>query len=210
MLLGFCNQFDVIVVIKFMNKIIALFAGSKSEDRYREILAPHVKLLYQQAYHFTLNVADAEDLLQDVLLETYRKREILFAVENVGAWLSRCLYHRFVDRYRRQKRQPSFDNIDEMLDQSGLARQGEMEMRYQHEQLLKAMQTLKPKHRAVVSLHDQLGFTLPELESIMDIPLGTLKSHLHRARSTLKKSMDFEPNKQAFGKAKAKEASHEL
>jgi RNA polymerase sigma-70 factor (ECF subfamily) len=173
-----------------MNKIINLFAGPGDQDRFRATLAPHVQLLYQQAYRFTLNTADAEDLLQDVLLETFRKREVLYAVENAGAWLSRCLYHRFVDRYRRQKRQPQFDDIDTLLDHSGLATQGEMETQLVYREMLSALQELSPKYRAVVSLHDQLGFTLPELESIMDIPLGTLKSHLHRARKALKKAMD--------------------
>lgn len=175
-----------------MNKIISLFGGPGQQDQFRTVLAPHVQLLYQQAYRFTLNTADAEDLLQDVLLETYRKREVLYAVDNAGAWLSRCLYHRFVDRYRRQRRQPQFDDIDSLLDHAGLASQGEMETQLVYQQMMKALQALSPKYRAVVSLHDQMGFTLPELESIMDIPLGTLKSHLHRARKALKKAMDGE------------------
>lgn len=177
-----------------MNKIISLFSGRDGADTFEGKLAPHVKALYRQAWQYTGNAHDAEDLLQDLLLELYGKQAQMAASENLPAWLNRCLYHRFVDRHRRRLRTPHFEDFVEENHVGQYARPDDAETACLHGEVLRAMDELKPVQRAVVSLHDISGFTLPEIADITDVPLGTLKSHLHRARKRLKSMLELQPS----------------
>lgn len=172
--------------------------GKRTVDTtFTALIAPHMNALYAQAYHFVGNAADAEDLLQDLLLELYSKPTSLASIEHLKAWLLRCLYHRFIDRYRKLQRTPEHEALtveadSHMEEQS----QGESSVLliapndpvndYLHGQVLKALQRLSPEQRAVISLHDIAGYTLVEIEQMMIMPVGTLKSHLHRGRKALK------------------------
>ena len=71
---------------------------------FEELLAPHLRKLYRLAYRFTGQVADAEDLLQDVLVKLYERRDELSSIEDLGPWSSRVLYNRFVDKQRQYAR----------------------------------------------------------------------------------------------------------
>jgi RNA polymerase sigma-70 factor (ECF subfamily) len=176
-----------------MNNIISLFARAGGDDSFESLLAPHIKDLYQRAYHLTGSESDAEDLLQDLLLELYGKQEAMRSAENLGGWLYRCLYHRFVDGHRRAQRR---SHVEEQLEEGhelGAAQPDCAETDYLHQQVLRGMGSLTAVQRAVISLHDIKGHSLPELVPILELPLGTLKSHLHRARKRLKNSLELQP-----------------
>ncbi len=175
-----------------MNNIISLFSRANKTQPFEHLVAPHVSGLYRQAYQYTGNASDADDLLQDVLLELFNKQEQMAQANNLPAWLNRCLFHRFVDRCRSQKRAPECDNIDD-INISDDRRSMEPEQYCLNRQIIAGLQRLNPIQRAVVSLHDIGGFSLPELADIVDMPLGTLKSHLHRARKQLKKNLQLQP-----------------
>lgn len=175
-----------------MNNIISLFSRVNKTQPFEHLLAPHISSLYKQAYQYTGNANDADDLLQDVLLELFNKQEQMSQADNLPAWLNRCLYHRFVDRCRRKNRAPEHEDID-ALPIRDEQRSNEPEQFCVNKQIIAGLQSLNPVQRAVVSLHDISGFTLPELASIVDMPLGTLKSHLHRARKQLKKNLQLQP-----------------
>ncbi len=146
-------------------------------------MSPHLSTLYKQAYQYVGNASDAEDLLQDLLVHLYSQQGSLTQVDNLPAWLNRCLYHRFIDKHRKLKRAPEFQEYEEnTLIGSNTAG----ESSYYHRQILQCMSHLSRDQRAVVSMHDIEGYTLPELSNMMDIPVGTLKSHLHRGRRKLK------------------------
>ncbi len=178
-----------------MNNIISLFSRESSKAPFEAVLSPHIEFLYQQAYHYTGTVADAEDLLQDLLVELFTKQDKMQSSSNLGAWLNRCLYNRFVDRYRQTKRFAAHQDIDEPNVAVQLrtrdSQQPESECYYQ--QIREGLNQLNSVQHAVVSLHDICGFSLPELVGITDMPLGTLKSHLHRARKQLKKNLNLQP-----------------
>jgi RNA polymerase sigma factor (sigma-70 family) len=173
-------------------------AASKFED----LLRPHVEHLYRLAWRFTGNVADAEDLVQDVLLKLYPRTRQLSAIERLRPWLVRVLYHHYVDSVRLKARSPSVgpapsseedgDPLDELPSvQDGPEEHAERGER--HQQILQALDQLNPDQRAVVSMHDIEGYSLEELETILETPLGTLKSRLHRARSRLRELLVMEP-----------------
>lgn len=179
-----------------MSKLIALFRR-RGVDDFENRVAPHIERLYRLAYRFCGAVQPAEDLVQDLLLKLYLKRRELAAVENLSPWLSRALYNHFIDVTRREQRSPLHDAQDEatltsMPSQAATPEQ-EAENRSLHGQLLQAMEGLAPEQRALIGLHDIEGYTLQELEAMLETPIGTLKSRLHRGRKQLRDSLQMEP-----------------
>jgi RNA polymerase sigma-70 factor (ECF subfamily) len=173
-------------------------AASKFED----ILRPHVEYLYRLAWRFTGNKADAEDLVQEVLLKLYPRAQELFDIEQLRPWLARVLYHQYVDLVRRRARSPIADSSvgtegnDDPLDGLPTSEEGPEEHAERgqwHERILWALDQLNPDQRAVVAMHDIEGYSLEELETILETPIGTLKSRLHRARDRLRGLLAMEP-----------------
>jgi RNA polymerase sigma-70 factor (ECF subfamily) len=175
-----------------MKSILSIFQAPRSKPSFDTMLAPHLATLFKQAYRYVGNTFDAEDLLQDVLLECYQRRSKLDDVNNLGAWLNRCLYHRFIDFHRRQGRRPEMENVDNPELQPLLLGEQLDEQHYFEQQLVSGLDALSLHQKAVINLHDLCGFTLPEIEPIMGMPVGTLKSHLHRGRKRLKAHLQLE------------------
>ncbi len=174
-----------------MNNISSLFSRSQKRQPFEQFLAPHIRSLYHQSYRYMGNSSDADDLLQDLLLELFGKQEQMAAVDNMESWLNRCLYNSFIDRCRRSDRLPAMEDVDEFeLNDDNIA---SAEYYCLNQQVLRYLQRLSPIHRAVISLHDVDGYTLPELSTVLDMPVGTLKSHLHRARKKIKLYLQMQP-----------------
>jgi RNA polymerase sigma-70 factor (ECF subfamily) len=152
--------------------------------------------LYRAAYRWTGAVDRAEDLVQELLVRLYPKLDELRALDRVRPWALRVMYRIFVDQMRRERSSPvQFggdppDDGDEeegqdLIDPSaGPAELLEQELTQQR--VLAAWDRLGEEHRVVLSMHDIEDYSLPELAQIMDVPVGTLKSRLHRARAKLK------------------------
>jgi RNA polymerase sigma factor (sigma-70 family) len=173
-------------------------AASKFED----LLRPHVEYLHRLAFRFTGSVADAEDLVQDVLLKLYPRTQELTDIEQLRPWLARVLYHQYVDFVRQRARLPiaklttETEGDDDPLDTLPAIEDGpdELAERSQwRERILCALDRLNPEQRAVVTMHDVEGYSLEELEPILETPLGTLKSRVHRARHRLRSLLAKEP-----------------
>ncbi|VAW97857.1 hypothetical protein MNBD_GAMMA22-371 [hydrothermal vent metagenome] len=162
--------------------------------RFEALVRPHVKSLYQTAYRFCGNKADAEDLIQDLLLKLYPKYDELVNIENLKAWMSRILYHLYIDTIRQNDRRPDVAadiNPDDVLDEQNNHSTPESDL--SNSLILKniqdAMQGLNTDQKTIVVLHDFEEYTLPELAIMLDTPVGTLKSRLHRARMALRKKL---------------------
>lgn len=190
--------------------VIRLFRGSgnrkghhkgQSKDQFKQLLAPHIEVMYRMAYRWTQSQADAEDLVQDVLVRLATRLEEMQAINDLKPWLLKVLYHRFVDLYRSQKVSPlvGADTLSADYDPDSrsetptdpFANQPaptnnltQMELR---DALLHAIYQLEPDQTDVVLLHDLEGYTAVEVAEIMDTSVGTVKSRLHRAREKLKK-----------------------
>lgn len=164
--------------------------------QFERLLRPHVEFLYRLAWRFSGSVADAEDLVQDVLLKLYPRAAEMATIEQLRPWLARVLYRQYVDLVRRRARSPEEQAEPEALEAltapgdgpEGHAERGELRGR-----LLEALERLNPEQRAVVVMHEVEGYSLEELEPILEAPLGTLKSRLHRARQRLRELIGMEP-----------------
>jgi RNA polymerase sigma factor (sigma-70 family) len=178
------------------SKIIDLFRRKAEQNDFESLIMPHFDHLFRLAGRFTGNRSDAEDLVQELLLQLYPRRTKLSEVENLRPWLTRALYYRFVESKRRHSREPLYvrDNEDEeeLIDQqTSSSREVESELTMRH--LIEVMDGLNSDQRALVVLHDMEGYTLTELGVLLETPVGTLKSRLHRARSYLRKRLKMEP-----------------
>lgn len=168
------------------------FFQSSPEKRFSALIRPHLQRLYHQAYRLTNDQDNAEDLVQDLLLRLYEKKIDLKSIDKLANWLLRSLYHQFIDNYRKKSRLP-IDEREITSEEIIEGMQGAFDSPQQiHQQTLssqtlhKAVKQLNPEQQALISLHDIEGYSLPELSEILEQPLGTLKSRLHRARKTLR------------------------
>ncbi len=167
-------------------------------SRFEALLRPHLHSLFRAAFRFSGNVADAEDLVQDVLVKLYDKRQELDKVEKLQPWLMKVLFRTFVDRKRRRDRSPvsltalggrdGNENTDffEAVPSDRPGPAATVEAMFTNQRLHLALAALNEDQRTLCVLHDMEGYTLHELEDILDTPIGTLKSRLHRARARLR------------------------
>ncbi len=181
----------------WLNRMRMSGAGTGDAAEFERLLRPHVPALYRSAYRWTGAVDRAEDLVQQLLMRLFPRLAELRALEQVRPWALRVMYRIFVDDLRRMRASPVQFGAD-ASDAELAGAQDEawfdpgpqpaelVEQQLTQERLLRAWEQLGEEHRAVLSMHDIEDYTLPELAQIMDIPLGTLKSRLHRARARLR------------------------
>jgi len=164
-------------------------------DRFESIVRPHINSLYQIAYRFCGNQADSEDLIQDLLLKLYPKYDEMVKIENIKPWMSRVLYHLYIDKIRQNDRRPDIaaeidpDTVQDDFNNNLATPESELGNSLIQKNIYQAMQKLKTDQKALVVLHDIEEYTLPELSTMLDTPVGTLKSRLHRARASLRQSL---------------------
>lgn len=153
--------------------------------------------MYRLALRFTKSVPDAEDLLQDVLVSLFERREQLAEIGDLKTWLARVIHNRFIDQRRsflRRRLTAAFrpaDSGDEMsiLESIPSQEMGPEELATvagQLSQLDEALGRLNDEQRIVVLLHDAEGYSLEEVEQITGTAAGTVKSRLHRGRARLR------------------------
>ena len=158
--------------------------------------------LYGAAMRMTRNPTDAEDLVQETYLRAYRGFGGFEQGTNLKAWLYRILTNTYINEYRKKKRRPDESDIDDVEDLylyrrlGGLAgatagRSAEEELFEQitDSNIKEALETLPEQFRMAVLLADVEGFAYKEIAEILDIPIGTVMSRLHRGRKGLQKQL---------------------
>lgn len=167
-------------------------------DSFDQLLTAHLGEMFALAYRLSGSKETAEDLVQDMFLNLKLRDVDVAHVTNPRAWLAAVLYRQFVDHWRREQRSQLrlVADIGELGEQSVAATQGhfqeerldpaeQLRMTRKQQRVRKAVDRLDEKHRVLVVLHDFQGYTLGEIEDIMQVPVGTLKSRLSRAREKL-------------------------
>src|SRR5215217_4323345 len=156
----------------------------------------HADALYRLAYHLAGNADEAEDLTQEAYLRAYR-RFAGFRGGDVRAWLFTILRHVFLDECRRRRRIPVLESADDdgfartTLDARTSAPSAETEAlcRLPSDAVERAFAVLPPDWRLVVLLADVEELSYREIAEIMEIPLGTVMSRLHRAHKRLQQRL---------------------
>lgn len=175
--------------------------------------------LYAAAMRMTRNAADAEDLLQETYLRAYRGYQRFEAGTNLKAWMYRILTNTFINSYRAKKRQPEESDLDDVedlylyrhlggLDAARIGRSAEDELMdwFTDDEVKNAVEALPDQYRIAVLLADVEGFSYKEISEILDVPIGTVMSRLHRGRKTLQKKLyDYATGRGMTGSGKLRE-----
>ena len=156
--------------------------------------------LYSAALRMTRNPADAEDVVQETFLKAYRAYGSFQEGTNLKAWLYRILTNTYINRYRKAQRRPSEVELGELQDlylfrrlgeQSGASESAESEVleQFVDSDVIAALESLPDNFRMPVLLADVEGFAYKEIAEMLDIPIGTVMSRLHRGRKALQKKL---------------------
>lgn len=166
----------------------------KQEDFQEEII-PHLDAMYNFALRLTSDPNDAEDLVQDTIVKAFRFFSSYEKGTNAKAWLFRILKNSYINNYRKKSKQPSQVDYDEVssfyetiradrTDTSDL--EDRMFRELIDDDISDALEELPEDFRTVVLLCDVEGFTYEEIANMLDVPIGTIRSRLHRGRNLLK------------------------
>lgn len=165
----------------------------KHSATFEKLVQPHFDRLYRLAYRLTGRKAEAEDLFQELLIKAYGRLDDLVMIDKPGSWLSRVMYNLFIDEQRRFARRRMHTVEEGVLPGDGLAGFAGTENPEQDQRRLEKMRLLdtalaqlSDEHRIVVLLHDTEGYKLEEIHQLIGVPIGTVKSRLHRARGRLR------------------------
>ena len=176
-------------------------AGDERElkERFERDALPLLNTLYPAALRLTRNPADAEDLLQETFLRAYRGFGGFTEGTNLKAWMYRILTNTFINAYRKRQREPVTVLEDEIPDwylydqlrESGESASAESRVleALPDEDVKEALESLPESFRMAVWLADVEGFHYKEIAEILDIPIGTVMSRLHRGRKALEKRL---------------------
>lgn len=157
--------------------------------------------LYSAALRMTRNPADAEDLVQETYLRAYRGYEGFKAGTNLKAWMYRILTNAYLNEYRKKQRRPAETDLGVVEDlylyrrlgpdagRLGRSVEDELAGLFVDHEVKQAVEDLPDHYRIPVLLADVEGFAYAEIAEILDIPIGTVMSRLHRGRKQLQKQL---------------------
>jgi RNA polymerase sigma-70 factor (ECF subfamily) len=175
--------------------------------------------LYSAALRMTRNRADAEDLVQETYLRAYRSFNTFDEGTNLRAWLFRILTNTFINSYRAKQRRPVEDELGDIedlymykrlgnLDASRSAEDTLFEM-FTDDEVKQALEELPENFRLPVLLADVEDFSYKEIAEMMDIPIGTVMSRLHRGRKAMQKKLtDFATERGLISRSADAEEQH--
>lgn len=195
-------------------------AITNNDTIFEKELLPHVGALQTFAYHLTYNQEDADDLVQETYLKAYRFIDKYEKGTNAKAWLFKILKNAYINEYRKRVKQPTkvdFEDIVAFHDTDDDRVSGYSDLReeiFLHmmgDEVTSAINSLPLDFRTVILLCDIEGFTYEEIAAIIDVPIGTVRSRLFRARNLLKEKLTVYAQQHGYtdvrGQKKSKRSS---
>jgi len=174
------------------------YSEKEKQDIFDHEFMPHIHSMYNFGYRLTLDRDDAKDLVQDTYLKAFRFIESFQKGTNAKAWLFRILKNSFINDYRKKSKEPSkvdYQEIETYYNSDEVDRQITPDLRVESlkdmigDEISNALNSLDVDFRTVIILCDLEGFKYEEMAKILDIPIGTVRSRLHRARNLLKEKL---------------------
>lgn len=160
---------------------------------WEELVRSFQPRIHALAFHYVGNAEEARDLTQDIFVRMYRALPRFEKDESLVPWMLRIARTASIDHLRRRKARPPGQDIpaDEMFDlaDSGPSPEDDMERQATKRLVHRAMEALNHVHREILLLKEIQGLSLEEIATILDLPVGTVKSRSNRARLELAKSV---------------------
>ncbi len=174
------------------------YTDKEKQEIFNHEFLPHINSMYNFGYRLTLDRDDAKDLVQDTYFKAYRFIESFQRGTNAKAWLFRILKNSFINDYRKKIKEPNkvdYQEVESYYNSDDVDRQITSDLRVDAlkdmigDEISNALNTLDVDFRTVIILCDLEGFKYEEMAKILDIPIGTVRSRLHRARQLLKEKL---------------------
>lgn len=168
---------------------------------------PHLTSMYNFAYRLTFDEDEAKDLVQETFLKAYRFIKSFQQGTNAKAWLYRILKNSFINDYRKKSKQPAkvdYQEVENFYNSDSVNSDMTVDLRVETlkdmmgDEVTMALNSLAVDFRTVIILCDLEGFTYEEMAKILDIPIGTVRSRLHRARNLLKEKLGTYASEMGF------------
>lgn len=176
---------------------------------FQKEMIPHLEAMYNFAFRLTLDEDDAKDLVQDTYLKAFRFINSFEKGTNAKAWLFRILKNSFINDFRKKSKQPSkvdYQEVETFYNSEEFDKEIEATTDLRSEtvqdligdEVASAINSLDVDFRIAIILCDIEGFTYEEMAKILDIPIGTVRSRLHRARGLLKEKLSAYAKKMGY------------
>jgi RNA polymerase sigma-70 factor (ECF subfamily) len=171
-------------------------------ESFESLFTPLANSAFGVAFRFTRNRADAEDLVQEAALLAYRAFESFESGTNFKAWYFKILTNCYFSKRRREKRRPVTADLDDTPDlylyarsaQAGFPTQGpdpaaQLLDKLGTERVVDAIERLPEEYRVASTLYFMEDFSYEEIGRVLQCPVGTVRSRLHRGRKMLQKAL---------------------
>lgn len=196
--------------------------GNLTEEEIRNLkkdfeseAMPHINLLHNYALKLCGNQLDADDLVQETFLRAYRFFHKFEKGTNCKAWLFRIMKNLFINKYRKNQKEPGkvdyeeienfYDNIrSERIDSTDL--QQKLFSNVLEDEVIIALNSLQDDFKTVVILCDLEGLSYEEIADFVQCPIGTVRSRLHRGRKLLQQKLLEYAKSRGFDVSKANES----
>jgi RNA polymerase sigma-70 factor (ECF subfamily) len=176
--------------------------ATRTSASFEELLRPLLGPAYGVALHLTRNRSDAEDLVQDAALHALRGFKTFQAGSNFKAWFFRIVYNTFLSKYRQRRSDRGLLGLEDASElylqlrtrEAGLHLQGSDPVkaaigRMESEQVAAALQALPEEYRVAATMYFLEDFSYQDIAQVLGIPIGTVRSRLHRGRKMLQKGL---------------------
>jgi RNA polymerase sigma factor (sigma-70 family) len=178
-----------------MEGVKSSYTEEQKHHIFESEFLPHIDAMYNFAYRITFDEASAKDLIQDTYYKAFRFIESFHEGTNAKAWLFRILKNNFINEFRKKNKEPSmvdYQDVETYYNSDDVNEVITSDLRVEvlqdmiGDEISNALNTLAVDFRIVIILCDLEGFTYEEMSKILDIPIGTVRSRLHRARNLLR------------------------
>jgi RNA polymerase sigma factor (sigma-70 family) len=181
-----------------MEDVKSSYTDEQKHRIFEKEFLPHMEAMYNFAFRISYDEDLAKDLLQDTFYKAFRFIDSFHEGTNAKAWLFRILKNSFINEFRKKSKEPTMldyqvvetyynsEDVNELItsDLKVEVLQGMI-----GDEVSNALNSLAVDFRIVIILCDLEGFTYEEMSKILDIPIGTVRSRLHRARNLLREKL---------------------
>lgn len=181
-----------------MEKTIIKKAKKGNKDAFEKLIINYEKRVYNIAYQMFGNEHDANDMAQEVFIKVYKSLDKFNFKSSFATWIHRITVNTCIDEYRKKKKNYQIESMDETMEQKdGVVHKQFVDKSLTPEEkaiknenikfIRESINELKEEHKMIIILRDIKGYSYDDIADILDISIGTVKSRISRARSTLKK-----------------------